>query len=102
MARKFRLQDEGARYPVLNHGDCRESIGREDHDWEAFAETPGQCCARTGWQMHALCLKPNHFHMVVATPQPNLVAGMKRCLGVYTGRFNRRHQLFGHLFSGRY
>ena len=33
---------------------------------------------------------------------PNLVAGMKRLLGTYTSRFNRRHKLFGHLFSGRY
>ncbi len=32
----------------------------------------------------------------------NLVAGMKWLLGTYTGRFNRRHKLFGHLFSGRY
>jgi hypothetical protein len=23
-------------------------------------------------------------------------------LGTYTSRFNRRHKLFGHLFSGRY
>ncbi len=27
---------------------------------------------------------------------------MKWFLGTYTGRFNRRHKLFGHLFSGRY
>ena len=45
---------------------------------------------------------PNHFHLVVETPQPNLVAGMKWFLGTYTSRFNRRHKLFGHLFSGRY
>jgi hypothetical protein len=45
---------------------------------------------------------PNHFHVVVETPQPNLVAGMKWLLGTYTSRFNRRHKLFGHLFSGRY
>ncbi len=44
----------------------------------------------------------NHFHLVVETPQPNLVAGMKWFLGTYTGRFNRRHKEFGHLFSGRY
>jgi len=44
----------------------------------------------------------NHFHLVVETPQPNLVAGMKWLLGTYTGRFNRRHKLCGHLFSGRY
>ena len=45
---------------------------------------------------------PNHFHLVVETPQGNLVAGMQWLLGAYTGRFNRRHKLFGHLFSGRY
>jgi REP element-mobilizing transposase RayT len=44
---------------------------------------------------------PNHFHVVVETPQPNLVAGMKWLLGTYTSRFNQRHKLFGHLFSGR-
>ena len=42
------------------------------------------------------------FHWVVETPQPNLVAGMKWLLGTNTSRFNRRHKLFGHLFSGRY
>jgi hypothetical protein len=44
----------------------------------------------------------NHFHLVLETPQANLVAGMKWFLGTYTGRFNRRHKFFGHLFSGRY
>ena len=45
---------------------------------------------------------PNRFHWVVETPLPNLVAGMKWLLGTDTSRFNRRHKLFGHLFSGRY
>ena len=44
----------------------------------------------------------NHYHLVLETPQGNLVAGMKWFLGTYTSRFNRRHKLFGHLFSGRY
>ncbi len=52
--------------------------------------------------MHAYCLLPNHFHLVIETPQPTLVAGMKWLLGTYTARFNRRHRRFGHLFSGRY
>jgi len=44
----------------------------------------------------------NHFHSVIETPKANLVQGMKWLMGTYTGRFNRRHKLFGHLFSGRY
>ena len=39
---------------------------------------------------------------MVETPHANLVAGMKWFLGTDTARFNRRHKLFGHLFSGRY
>ena len=58
--------------------------------------------SRRGWQVHAYCLMGNHFHLVIETPQANLVAGMQWLLSTYTARFNRRHRRFGHLFSGRY
>lgn len=102
MARKLRVQYPGAIYHVLNRGDRREPIFKDDADRARFLQTLGEACAKTSWQVHAFCLMPNHFHLVVETPQPNLVAGMKWFLGTYTSRFNRRHQLFGHLFSGRY
>ena len=102
MARKLRLEYEGAIYHVMNRGDRREAIFKDDSDRECFLKTLDECCAKTDWQVHALCLMSNHFHLVVETPKGNLVAGMKWFLGTYTGRFNRRHKLFGHLFSGRY
>jgi len=102
MARKLRVEYRGAIYHVLNRGDRREAIFRDDADRQRFLTTLGEACAKTDWQVHALCLMDNHFHLVVETPQPNLVAGMKWFLGTYTSRFNRRHKLFGHLFSGRY
>jgi hypothetical protein len=45
---------------------------------------------------------PNHFHLVVETPEANLVAGMAWLLSTYTIRLNHRHKLSGHVFSGRY
>ena len=92
----------GAIYHVINRGDRREEIFRDDRDRRRFLETLTEACAKTDWQVHAYCLMSNHFHLVVETPQPNLVAGMKWFLGTYTSRFNHRHRLFGHLFSGRY
>lgn len=44
----------------------------------------------------------NHYHLLVETPQANLVAGMRWFQTTYTVRFNRRHRLSGHLFQGRY
>jgi putative transposase len=102
MARKLRVEYPGAIYHAMNRGDRREPIFKDDADRQRFLETLGEACAKTGWQVHALCQMPNHFHLVVETPQPNLVAGMKWFLGTYTSRFNRRHKVFGHLFSGRY
>ena len=102
MPRKLRIEYDGAIYHVMNRGDRREPIFRDDADRKRFLETLGEACAKTDWQVHALCLMRNHFHLVVETPKGNLVAGMKWFLGTYTARFNRRHKLCGHLFSGRY
>src|ERR1700722_436858 len=102
MARKLRVEYPGAIYHVMNRGDRREPIFRTDQDRKLFLDTLGESCQKTGWQVHALCLMPNHFHLVVETPNANLVAGMKWLLGTYTARFKRHHRLFGHLFSGRY
>src|SRR6185436_537278 len=100
--RKLRIQYEGAIYHVMNRGDRREDIFHSDSDRQLFLQTLGQTCEKTGWQIHAYCLMRNHFHLIVETPRANLVAGMQWLLGTYTTRFNRRHHLYGHLFSGRY
>jgi len=102
MARKLRLQYEGAIYHLMSRGDRGEAIFRDDLDRRMFLKTLAEACEKTDWQVHAWCLMKNHFHVVLETPQANLVSGMKWFLGTYTGRFNRRHKIFGHLFSGRY
>ena len=102
MSRKLRIEYPGAMYHVMNRGDQREDIFRDDQDRQKFLSTLGEACAKTEWQVHAFCLMRNHFHLVLETPQPNLVFGMKWLLGVYTKRFNIRHKLCGHLFAGRY
>lgn len=102
MARKLRIENPGALYHVMNRGDRQEPIFRDDRDRESFVAMLAEACRNADWQVHAYCLMGNHFHLVVGTPKGNLVAGMKWFLGTYTARFNRRHQLFGHLFSGRY
>src|ERR1022692_4063006 len=102
MARKLRIQYPGAIYHVMNRGDRREAIFEDDEDRQRLLKALTEACEKTGWQVHAYCFMRNHFHLVIETPQPNLVAGMKWLLGTYTSRFNRRHKQFGHLFSGRY
>ena len=102
MPRKARVEFAGAAYHLLDRGDRREAIFRDERDREIFLTTLGQACERTGWRVHAWVLMTNHYHLLMETPEPNLVAGMRWFQTTYTVRFNRRHRLSGHLFQGRY
>ena len=83
-------------------GDRREAIYHGEDDCRLFLETLGEVCDRTGFRIHSYVLMPNHYHLLLETPEANLVVGMKWFQGTYTQRFNRRHDLSGHLFQGRY
>jgi putative transposase len=45
---------------------------------------------------------PNHYHMLIQTPDVNISRSMRHLNGVYTQRYNRRHRCDGQLFRGRY
>jgi hypothetical protein len=45
---------------------------------------------------------PNHYHLLLHTPDGNLSRGMRQINGIYAQRFNRVHQCDGQLFRGRY
>lgn len=102
MGRHPRIEYAGATYHVMCRGNRRGNIFENDGDREVFLETLAQACERTGWKVCAYVLMSNHYHMVLETPEANLVAGMKWFQGTYTKRFNVRNRQWGHLFQGRY
>lgn len=102
MARKLRVEYEGAIYHIVSRGNGRQDIYQDVNDRKTFLKTLGETCEKTGWRIHAYCLMNNHFHLCLQTPQANLVAGMKWLLGNYSARFKKQHKKSGHLFAGRY
>ena len=56
MARKAHVEFEGAVYHVLDRGDRREAIFKDDADRRRFLETLAEVCQRTGWRVHAYVL----------------------------------------------
>ncbi|MBM4332711.1 MAG: transposase, partial [Deltaproteobacteria bacterium] len=102
MARKPRIEFAGAVYHVISRGDRGEPIYQDDGDRCLFLQFLGEVCERTGWLIHAFVIMTNHYHLLLETPEANLVVGMKWLQGTYTQRFNLRHGFRGHLFQGRY
>jgi REP element-mobilizing transposase RayT len=102
MARPLRLEFPGAVYHVTARGDRQEPIFDDDDDRLAFLELLAREVGQQGWLLYAFCLMDNHYHLLLETPEPNLVGGMRRLNGVYTQAFNRRHRRVGHVLQGRY
>jgi len=102
MARPLRVQAAGAHYHVGARGIDRGPVFLSDEDRGRFLVMLGDVVERYGWRCHAYCLMPNHYHLALTTPEPNLGIGMGRLNQVYAQWFNHRHDRVGHLFEQRY
>jgi len=102
MARPLRVEFPGAVYHVTARGNARQDIFFDDTDRYRFLEVLEDVVQRFGWVLHAYCLMPNHDHLLMETPEPNLSRGMRQLNGVYTQWFNRRHDRVGHVLQGRF
>jgi len=102
MARPLRIEFPGAIYHVISRGNASQIIYEDDVDRRNFLEILSSAIQRYHWLCHAYCLMGNHYHLLIETPEANLSSGMRQINGVYTRRFNARHQRSGHLFQGRF
>ena len=102
MARPLRLELPGAVYHITARGDTQEAIFEDDGDRLTFLGMLAREVKQQGWLLYAYCLMGNHFHLLLETPEPNLVRGMRRLNGTYTQAFNRRYDRTGHVLQGRY
>ena len=102
MGRCPRIEFGGATYHIMSRGNRREPVFLDDHDNRIFLDALEEACGRTGWRVHSYVLMGNHYHLLIETPEPNLVDGMRWLQSIYTKRFNLRHQQWGHLFQSRY
>jgi putative transposase len=102
MSRPLRLDHAGAVWHVTCRGNEKQAIFRDDEDRRALLRLFGRVVRVLRWRIHAYVLMGNHYHLLLETPEPNLSRGMHQINGIYTQRFNRRHQRVGHLFQGRF
>ncbi|QJE97978.1 transposase [Luteolibacter luteus] len=74
----------------------------DDHDRDGHESLVAEVVQRTGWEIFAWALLEDHYHLVMRTPEANLVGGMKWFQNFWTKRFNAKHERSGSVFGGRY
>ncbi len=102
MARQLRVQFPGAIYHVVTRGDERRRIFHDDGHYDRFTRGLKDEVTRSGWKVLSYCWMPNHIHLLVQTPEPNLARGMQHWLSGYANWYSQRNRRVGHLFQGRY
>lgn len=102
MARKRRIELEGALYHVLARGNQRQKIFRSKFDFVRYLDFLAHYKERYRFFLFAYVLMPNHVHLLVQTahvPLSRILQGLNQS---YTMYFNRKYDTVGHLFQGRY
>lgn len=102
MARPLRIQYPGAYYHVTCRGNEGKRIFLDAHDLEAFQERLSLSLNIYNVSLLAYICMPNHFHLLLVTPDGNLSEFMRHFNISYTSAFNRRYHRAGHLYQGRY
>jgi REP element-mobilizing transposase RayT len=102
MSRPLRIQFPGGLYHVTARGNGRQPLFTDDTDHRRFLSVLGAVVIRYRLLCHAYCLMGNHYHLLLETPDANLSRAMRQLNGVYSQRFNRRHERPGHVLEGRF
>jgi REP element-mobilizing transposase RayT len=102
MSRPPRILFHGALYHVTTRGNRRASIYADDEDHVEWQNQLASVVERCNVGVHAFCQMPNHFHLLIETPDANLPVAMHLLNSNYARHYNERHGLTGHVTQGRY
>ena len=72
MARPLRVEFPGAHYHVMNRGLERHRTFLEETDHHRFTTLLEDISVRWQGEVFAYCCMPNHYHLLIHTPQGNL------------------------------
>jgi len=103
MARPKRIDLPHSLYHVMSRTNSGDVAFLNSKDEMKFLSYVKKYVNIFDFRVHAWCLMPNHFHLLLeSTNRPALSEFMRRLLTAYTVWYNRRCIRHGHLFQGRF
>jgi putative transposase len=102
MARKHRICFPNAMYHITNRGVRKMIIFYDDDDYVKYLEFLEETRERHPFLLHSYCLMTNHVHLQLQTIKDPISLIMQHLNTKYAKYFNKRHDLVGHVFQGRY
>ena len=103
MPRIPRGETVGGIYHVINRGNMRMQVFDDMEDYEYFLKLLEKASKREKVEIHAYCLMPNHFHLLLVPKEPNSLSRfMQWVMTSHVRYYHKKHQTSGHIWQGRY
>jgi putative transposase len=102
MPRNPRNWTPGTTYHITARGNRKEDIFLQPVDRQKYLFYLQDTQSNYPFTLHAYCLMSNHLHLLVETSQIPIHQIFRILHTRYAIYFNRKYDLVGHLFQGRY
>ncbi|MGZ8287855.1 MAG: transposase [Telluria sp.] len=103
MARLPRLVVPNHPHHIIQEGNDRQQIFRDEEDYQRFLGWLKDCAREFKVAIHAYALLPTHFHLLATPSTDEGLARMMQRLGrYYVPWFNQKYERVGGLFRGRF
>ncbi len=103
MTHRLRIQNAGVLFHVINRGNGRQTIFRDEEDFEYYQRLLWRYKQKFTLQIYHFILMSNHIHLLLETTKANTISGFMKGLTVaYTRYFNKKYQCVGHAWQGRF
>lgn len=102
MPRKKRVWYPGASYHIMSRGNRKSELFRNKNDYNYYLNILKLTKADYPFSLSAYCLMRNHVHLQLKTKEVEIWNIMRQINSYYAKYFNKKYDLVGHLFQGRY
>jgi putative transposase len=93
----------GGIYHIINRGNMKMQVFDCDEDYEIFLDFLKRGMKKENIELHAYCLMPNHFHLlVVPKTKKALSRFMQWVMTSHVRFYHKKNATSGHIWQGRY
>lgn len=90
-------------YHIINRGNMRMQIFDDQDDYEYFLELLKKGAEKERISVHAYCLLPNHFHLLLSPMHEGSLSRMMQwVMTSHVRYYHRKNKTSGHVWQGRY
>ncbi len=103
MPRIPRGETKGGIYHIINRGNMRSQVYNDANDYEYFLKLLKTGTKKESIEIHAYCLMPNHFHLLLVPQIEGSLSRLMQWLMTSHVRYHHtKNKTSGHIWQGRF